>query len=67
MFYLTQTYVMSKARIKQIAMKNTIRVWNLSYIDELDPIVRLFIDVFSTLINDTENSIEDITTDVLKI
>lgn len=51
---------MSKARIKQIAMKNAVRVWNLSHIDELDPIVKLFIEVFSTLINDAENSIEDI-------
>lgn len=51
---------MSKARIKQIAMKNAIRVWGVSHIEQLDPIVQLFIEVFSTLINDNENSIENI-------
>ena len=51
---------MSKARIKQIAMKNAIRIWGVTNVDQLDPIVKLFIDVFATLINDNENSIEDI-------
>lgn len=51
---------MSKARIKQIAMKNAMRVWEVTHIEQLDPIVRLFIEVFSALINDNENAIEDI-------
>lgn len=51
---------MSKARIKQIAMKNAIRIWNVSHIEQLDPIVQLFIEVFSTLINDNETAIENI-------
>lgn len=51
---------MSKARIKQIAMKNAMKVWEVSHIEQLDPIVRLFIEVFSALINDNENSISDI-------
>ncbi len=51
---------MSKAKIKQIAMKNAIRVWGISNVEQLDPIVRLFIEVFSTLMNDNENAIADI-------
>jgi hypothetical protein len=51
---------MSKARIKQIAMKNAARIWGVSNSDQLDPIVRLFIEVFCTLINDNENAISDI-------
>jgi hypothetical protein len=51
---------MSKAKIKQRAMKNAMRVWEVAHTDQLDPIVRLFIEVFSALINDNENAIEDI-------
>ncbi|MDR2948325.1 MAG: hypothetical protein LBV71_03875 [Prevotella sp.] len=51
---------MSKSRIKQIALKNAMRVWDVTHIDQLDPIVRLFIEVFSALINDNENAIEEI-------
>lgn len=51
---------MSKASIKQIAMKNAIRIWQVSNVDQLDPIVKLFIEVFSTLINDNEISIDSI-------
>lgn len=51
---------MSKARIKQIAMKNALRIWDITNVEQLDPIVRLFIEVFSTLMNDNENAISDI-------
>lgn len=51
---------MSKAQIKQIAMKNAIRIWGVTNVDQLDPIVRLFIEVFSALMNDNENAIADI-------
>ncbi|MDR2970070.1 MAG: hypothetical protein LBV32_10785 [Tannerellaceae bacterium] len=51
---------MSKARIKQVAMKNAIRIWGVTNVDQLDPVVKLFIEVFSALINDNENAIADI-------
>ncbi len=51
---------MSKARIKQIAMRNAIRIWGVTNVDQLDPIVKLFIEVFSSLMNDNENAIADI-------
>lgn len=51
---------MSKASIKQIAIKNALRIWQVKSIEQLDPIVRLFIEVFSTLINDGENQIDSI-------
>lgn len=51
---------MSKARIKQLAIKNAMRIWGINHVSSLDPIVRLFIEIFSTLINDNENAIADI-------
>ncbi len=51
---------MSKARIKQIAMRNAIRIGGVTNVDQLDPIVKLFIKVLSALMNDNENAIADI-------
>ena len=51
---------MSKARIKQIVMKNALRIWEVANVDQLDPIVKLFIEVFAVLVNDNSNAIEDI-------
>lgn len=41
-------------------MKNAMRIWEVANIDQLDPIVRLFIEVFSALINDNENAVANI-------
>lgn len=51
---------MSKASVKQIAMKNALRIWQVQNFEQLDPIVQLFIEVFSTLINDNETAINNI-------
>lgn len=57
---------MSKARIKQIAMKNALRIWEVASVDQLDPIVKLFIEVFAALVNDNSNAIEDMKTRLLE-
>lgn len=57
---------MSKARIKQIAMKNALRIWEVTSVDQLDPIVKLFIEVFAALVNDNTNAIEDMKTRLLE-
>ena len=51
---------MSKTRVKQIAMRNAIHIWGVTNVGQLDPIVKLFIEVFSSLMNDNENAIADI-------
>ncbi len=50
----------SKSKIKQQAMKNAIRIWELKSGDQLDPSVKLLIEAFCELIYENENSIEDI-------
>lgn len=50
----------SKADIKRVAMKNAVRLWGLKSTDQLDPVIRLLIEVFASLNYDLTNSVEDI-------
>lgn len=49
----------SKSEIKRIAMKNAVHLWNLKNTDQLDPVIRLLIEVLSALNYDVVNSVEN--------
>lgn len=49
----------SKAEIKRLAMKNAAKLWGVKF-DQLDPVIRLLIEIFATLNYDLAHSQEDI-------
>ena len=50
----------SKAEIKQRLMRIAVKQWGLASSDQLDPAIKLFIEVFGELAYENEGSIEDI-------
>ncbi len=50
----------SKSKIRQQAIKSAIRIWELKSIDQLDPLILRLIEVFTELIWENQNAIEDI-------
>ena len=53
-------HMKSKEEIKRAAMRNAVKLWGLKSTDQLDPVIRLLIEVFASLNYDMENSVEDI-------